>query len=63
MKVRLTGDAVPRSHRPSFTPRGSRRRLKRIKVRGNSSLELWLLIAWVAFLLVIVLPWLLRHSK
>ena len=63
MKVRMTGDAVPRSQRPSFTPRGSRRRLKRIKAKGNHSLELWILVAWVAFLLVIVLPWMLRHSR
>jgi hypothetical protein len=63
MKVRLTGDAVPKSHRPSFTPHGSRRHLKRIKARGNGSLELWILIAWVVFLVLVVLPWMLRHSK
>jgi hypothetical protein len=62
MKLWSTGDAAPGSQRPPLTLRGSRRRLKRIKIRGNSSLELWLLVGWLAFLVLIVLPWMMRHS-
>jgi hypothetical protein len=46
-----------------MTFRGSQRRLKHITMKGNSSLELWLLVVWVAFLLVVVLPWMVRHSR
>ena len=28
----------------------------------DRSLELWLLIAWLAFLILLVLPWMMRHS-
>jgi hypothetical protein len=31
-------------------------------MRGNSSLELWLLIVWVTFLLLVVVPWMIRQS-
>jgi hypothetical protein len=31
-------------------------------LRGNGSLELWLLIAWVVFLLLVVVPWMIRQS-
>jgi hypothetical protein len=62
MKLGSTSGAAPGSRRPPLTFRGSRRRLKRIKIRGNSSLELWLLVGWVVFLVLIVLPWMLRHS-
>jgi hypothetical protein len=46
-----------------MTFRGSRRRLKQITMKGNSSLELWLLVGWVVFLLVVGLPWMMRHSR
>jgi hypothetical protein len=49
--------------RPAKVYRGSRRRLKELKLRGNSSAELWLLIGWVAFLLFVVLPWMIRQSR
>jgi hypothetical protein len=62
MKSRIVGDAVPGRHRPPKTFRGSRRRVKRITLKDNGSLELWLFVAWVVFLLVIVLPWMVRHS-
>jgi hypothetical protein len=42
--------------------RGSRRRLKQIRLRGNSSAEVWLLAGWVAFLLLVVLPWMMRDA-
>jgi hypothetical protein len=31
-------------------------------MRGNESWELWILIAWVAFLLLVVVPWMIRHG-
>jgi len=31
-------------------------------MRGNGSWELWILIAWVAFLLFVVVPWMIRHG-
>jgi hypothetical protein len=43
--------------------KGSRRRIKRIQIRGNGSLEVWLLVGWVAFLVLIVLPWMMRLSR
>jgi hypothetical protein len=49
--------------RPAKVDRGSRRRLKQIKLRGNGSAELWLLIGWVVFLLVVVLPWIVRQGR
>jgi hypothetical protein len=42
--------------------RGSRRRLKQLKPRGNGSAELWLIIGWVAFLVFVVLPWMIRQG-
>ena len=60
MKDRSTGDAVPTSDRPPDG--GSRRRLKRPKWQGDHSLDLLILAAWVVFLLVIVLPWMIRQS-
>jgi hypothetical protein len=37
--------------------------LRRIRLRDNWSLELWLLIAWVAFLLFVVVPWMVRQGR
>jgi hypothetical protein len=31
-------------------------------MRGNDSRQLWLLILWVAFLLLVVIPWMIRHG-
>jgi hypothetical protein len=42
--------------------RGSRRRLKRIRLRDNVPWELWALAAWLAFLLFVVVPWMIRHA-
>jgi hypothetical protein len=42
--------------------RGSRRRLKRLTIRGNSSWEFWVLLGWIAFLLLAVIPWMIRQS-
>jgi hypothetical protein len=32
-------------------------------MRENTSWDLWFLIAWVVFLLFVVLPWMVRHSR
>jgi hypothetical protein len=32
------------------------------KPRDSSSWELWLLALWVAFLLLVVIPWMIRHA-
>jgi hypothetical protein len=63
VKSRIVGDAAPGSQRPPKTYRGSRRRLRQITPKGNGSFELWLLVAWVVFLLLVVLPWMMRHSR
>jgi hypothetical protein len=34
----------------------------RIRLRGNGSWELWVLIAGVAFLLFVVVPWIVRSG-
>jgi hypothetical protein len=49
--------------RPAKAYRGSRRRVRELRLRGNSSAELWLLVGWVAFLLLVVLPWITRQSR
>jgi hypothetical protein len=49
--------------RPGKTYRGSARRLRRIALRGNWSLEIWLLVAWILFLLFVVVPWVMNQSK
>jgi hypothetical protein len=43
--------------------RGSAYRVKRIRVRGNFSWEMWILLAWVFFLLLVVLPWMARQPS
>jgi hypothetical protein len=44
--------------RPARFYRGSRRRLREIKPR--MTLEIWLLVGWALFLLLVVLPWMVR---
>src|SRR6266550_4621019 len=64
VKYRATADAVSTGgSRPAKSYRGSRRRVKRLKSRGNFSFEMWVLAAWVIFLLLVVLPWMIRHSR
>lgn len=41
--------------------RGSRRRLRRIKLRENWSRAMWALLAFVLLVLLVVIPWVLRH--
>ena len=49
--------------RPARTFRGSRRRVRKIRMRGNGAWEMWLLLAWVLFLLFVVVPWMAEHSR
>jgi hypothetical protein len=49
--------------RPPKTYRGSRKRVRRIKMRDNGSWEFWVLVGWLAFLVLVVLPWMIRHSR
>jgi len=48
--------------RPAKAYRGSRRRLRRIRLRDNGSWELWALAAWLTFLVLVFVPWMLRHA-
>jgi hypothetical protein len=41
--------------------RGSRRRLRRLTFRGNWSVELWIFLAVMLFMLFVVVPWIVRH--
>jgi len=61
MRTRAAGGSHGGS-RPARLYGGSRRRLQRIKLRGNGSWELWLLLLWVLFLLFVIVPWMLRQS-
>ena len=49
--------------RPAKVYRGSRRRLNRITLRGNWSLELVLFVAWLLFVLLVLIPWMVRHPQ
>jgi hypothetical protein len=41
--------------------RGSRKRLKRIRFAENTSVDFWVFVALMIFLLCVVLPWLVNH--
>jgi hypothetical protein len=41
--------------------RGSRRRLRRITVRGNGTLAVWALLVWLLLILFVAIPWAMRH--
>ena len=55
-----SGDHSVRSG-PGKTYRGSRRRVRRIGLRGNWSVELWIVVAVVLFALLVIVPWMVRH--
>jgi hypothetical protein len=42
--------------------RGTKRRIQRLRARDNTPLGIWLLAAFVMFLLFLVVPWLLLHG-
>jgi len=60
VRYQVTSD-LRGSARPSKDYRGSRRRLKKIRLRGNSSWELWVVLAWVVFVLFVLIPRMIRH--
>jgi hypothetical protein len=39
--------------------RGSKKRLQRVRMRGNGSVALWVFVAVVLFSLFIALPWMI----
>jgi hypothetical protein len=41
--------------------RGSKQRLRRIRMRGNWSLEIWIFVIALVLILLIALPWLASH--
>jgi hypothetical protein len=41
--------------------RGSRKRVRRLRLRGNWSVELWIFLAVMLFTLFVVVPWIVRH--
>jgi hypothetical protein len=48
---------------PPKVYRGSRRRLKRLRARDNWSTEMWVLLIWLAFLLSVVIPWMVSRAQ
>ena len=49
--------------RPAKVYRGSNRRVNSIRLRGNMSREVWILVAFLLVLLFIAIPWLIRHPS
>jgi hypothetical protein len=47
---------------PGLTFRGSRRRLRQIRFRGNWSREMSFLIIAIVLVLLFLVPWLIRHQ-
>lgn len=47
--------------RPAKTFRGSKHRLRKIRFRGNWSIEIWVLLAIILTALLVGVAWLIRH--
>ena len=47
--------------RPPKTYRASRKRVQRITLRGNWSVEVWILIGIIVVALFVLVPWLIKH--
>jgi hypothetical protein len=45
------------------TFRGSHRRIRRIKMRGNGSWQVWMLLGMMVFVLLVLIPWMARHGS
>jgi hypothetical protein len=41
--------------------RGSRKRVRRIKWRDNTSVEFWILVVLMLFMMFVGVPWLFKH--
>ena len=63
MRARVTPSRRTRHPGPPKVYRGSQRRVRLVKIRGSQTWELWVLIAWVLFLLLSVIPALIRNSR
>jgi hypothetical protein len=61
MRTHTTGQDRGRAVRPGKVYRGSRRKVRRITLRGNWSIELLLFVAWLLFCLLVLVPWMVRH--
>jgi hypothetical protein len=49
-------------NRPGLRFRGSRRRLRQVRLQGNWSREMWLLVIVVGLTIFVLIPWLIRHQ-
>jgi hypothetical protein len=58
--VRTEGRAVGRAG-GQRSQRGSRKRLRRIRLQGNWSVEFWLFVLVMLVALFVLVPWLIRH--
>jgi hypothetical protein len=56
-----SGNGLPASARAAKVYRGSRKRVRRIKWRGNTSVELWIVVVLMLFVLCVGIPWLIKH--
>jgi hypothetical protein len=59
--VRRSTSVSMNGHAPKVY-RGSKKRIRRIRMRGNGSLALWVFVALVLFMLCVALPWLILHT-
>ena len=55
--------AGPHAGRPGVGKvfRGARKRVRRIKWRDNTSVEFWILVVLMLFILFVGIPWMIRH--
>jgi len=49
------------SSRSGRSYRGSKARMRRIRLRGNSSPGMWIFLGVVAVALFVLMPWLIKH--
>jgi hypothetical protein len=63
MRARHHGDSGPHlsGGRGSKTYRGSRKRIRQIKWREHTSIEFWVFVVFMLFLLFVGIPWMIKH--
>jgi hypothetical protein len=54
---------VKGANRPPRVYRGSRRRVRKLTLRGNWSAGPWVLLAILVFVLLVVIPWISRNLQ
>jgi hypothetical protein len=42
--------------------RGSKQRVRRIRIRGNSSLAFWIFVVGILLILFVAVPWFASHA-